>query len=209
MKTNPESILARIFGSRSPAVVDAMIESAPLKKWLAEVDSAEVTRRAGLLKQLHEVLPAKHEKTCADASKQAERAKKALEDAHAAVQTASQSYCEAYARAVALTCTYDLERSAIERELERSADARIWRFVGRTLDLFSEARLSDSKDRGAALDALNAAREAAKALVWQALTSAQVTNALERIRADLKQPLEAVNLQPPQINDSSSIETLH
>lgn len=224
MKPTPERIINRLFGNRSPAAIDAIMESTPVRSLLDEVDGAEVARRAALLKQMQE-LPSKHEKGCIAANKEVERAKQALDTAHEAVKAMGVAHCEAYGRAIALSCRHELERSALERDIERSADARIWRFIGKTLDLYGQARHFPAamvlKSDGtrishfdgslgtAACEALNAARDAANALMWQALTTEQVTKSLERIRADLVRPLEAVNLVPPRIDEEPGFPNLH
>lgn len=223
MKRNSETILTRIFGNRSPEAVDAIIESAPVRNLLAEVDSAEVQRRAALLQRLHD-LPDKHEKVCGAAYKEVERAKQAVVAAQEAVNAAHKAHCDAYGRAVALSSTYDMQRSALEREIERSADARIWRFVSQSLDLFGQARhvapvfvMTAGGRTGhydvsiglAACEALNAAAEAARELIWSALTTEEVTKALERIRAGLVPPLSAAGLQPPKIDDEQILTTSH
>lgn len=222
MRATPERIINRLFGNRSAAAVEKIVDSPPIQNWLAEIDGAEVARRAALLKQLQD-LPAKHEKGCVGANKELERAKQALDAAHEGVKTATVAYGEAYGHAMALSIGYDRERSTLEREIERSADPRIWQFVCQLLDLYGIARQVqavpvterngkfshyDASIPIAAMESLDVARDAAKALIWQSLTTEQVTRALERIRADLDRPLKAVNLAPPLIDGEQILASL-
>jgi hypothetical protein len=215
-----KSTLERIFGSRSESAVEALIKSEPVQSLLTSIDDAEVARRAALVNEL-EALPAKHEKVGTAATKATERARQALAEAQAALNTAQQAYSEALCHSYAVSHTYETERTRLVRDLETSADPRIARF-GIALDsLYNQARhalpdlvheksgiRADATKGQAACNALMAASREVRGMLLLSLTTEQVTAKLRQIANDLEGTLGAVSLKAPA-TDAGEIHTVH
>jgi hypothetical protein len=215
-----ESILDKVLGRRSDAAVKAFVQSPPVQDLLSTIDAAEVARRTALAKEL-EALPARHEKTCAAATKAAERARQALTEAQAALNSAQQVYSEALCHSYAVSHTRESERAQMVRDLETSADPRIARF-GIVLDsLYNQARhalpdlvqeksgvRADATKSQAACNALMAASREVREMLLLPLTSDQVTAKLRQVADRLSAPLGAVSLKAPAM-DADEIHPLH
>jgi hypothetical protein len=214
MKPNIEKAIGRIFGNRSQAAVEAIITSAPVRHFITEADAAEVKRRADLVKQLAN-LPNIHEAGCAAAHKQAEQARAALASAYEAVNAASQAHQAAYGKSLSVAAVYERERSVLMRELESTCDARIYDFIGKCDDLFGQVRhvppsivgradgkgiYFDGSKVDAALKALRFAQDKARPFLLQALSAAQIEQALQALAAELTVPLAAVGAKPPAVD---------
>lgn len=217
MKPIIEKTISRILGNRDP---EALLNFAPVQRALAELDAAQVAKRAALVEKLRTV-PQRHEKACAAAAEVERDARKAVQKASDVLVAANTKHSEALRTLASVGGQHERELAALTKELEQSADARIDKFelacaalsnkvhcappnMVHNVDEYGKAWITfDARLGDAAMRALRTAIDRARALKTQALTVDEISSALARIAADLVVPLEAVNLTPPAPCDAS------
>lgn len=224
-----ENIFRRHFGEqRGEQIVEAFVTSPQMEAVVADLDADQVAKRAELVKRLQEA-PARHKAAIIAATAEAEQKKRDLEKARVALETAQSEHHAALNAAISLGLVYEYEVTRLQRELEKSADARIEMFATACYDVFLQLRNCHPKQiinlRGGrpaisydnthlvkAASALAAAGRDARDLRLQALTFQEVTDALEKLRSGLVSPLKATNegrLAPPEIDGASAYMHLH
>lgn len=197
------------------ATLDVLARSPTLKAVFAEVASAEVTRRAALLKELQDI-ETKHAQAHAKAQRDEAAARDVVVKRATALSEAQDAFWEIYRRGQALNQRYEQARDSLTSELYRSADPRIAAFIESCRTLQQEVRQVIPTSEGqyarhdAILVALGAACERAEVLKLSALTPDEVTDALRHIAAGLSEPLATVDgLRAPDVETGPALAAVH
>jgi hypothetical protein len=123
--------------------------------------------------------------------------------------------------------TFDRAQAEVERALRDGADPRLAKYAWNCDRLFNLARSAplvpvienvglvstklsfNANAAGAAMNALQLARERSLAMQMQALTWAQVTTALQAISNEIAPALAAVSLKPPALDADEDVVQIH
>jgi hypothetical protein len=216
----------RLLSRKAKQTLVAFADGPLAQQAWAEAEAAAVAERTVLIKRL-DALPAQHEPGCVAASKAVQKAAEAFEKAQAAVRDAATVHSNASVHATALSMTFDRAQAEVERALRDGADPRLAKYAWNCDRLFNLARSAplvpvienvglvstklsfNANAAGAAMNALQLARERSLAMQMQALTWAQVTTALQAISNEIAPALAAVSLKPPALDADEDVVQIH
>lgn len=207
------------------ADLERVLDLPEVKAVLGREEAATVEHRRELIKRFADV-PAKHQKAIAQATKAAINAADRLKNAEAELWAAKQASIDANNIVSHVAHLPEVERAEILAELQEGRDRRLddmWRHLSNLDDqvrhlirvypqvhrlMFGEKEVKYLDNRSeveSARAALAKGLERLKELAISAITQQEVTEALAEIIHSLAEPLAALEIDTPHLNEHGEV----